>query len=1036
MPEAQLTFQLKLDNLPSLDLTVIKFTGTSSLNSLFHFEVLTVANVEAFSRINKKDLFSSKVTLTFYDAKGSAAPSPGKPSAHRGDWHGIIKSFEVGSSVGESLFLTLVMEPSLSMLEGQIQNHIHLETNTLDIIKASLEFGGLTSNQYQFKCSENYPTREFVFQYEEDLLNFVFRNLEREGLALYYDQTTGHDVLTVADYAEQYPSVVSGEKEVEIRVSSVSGLKSTTELQFWNFRDENHIPPRTLRLRDYNWENPNLPLEVRLLIDERGRGELYLYGENFETNQEGLRLAKVRKEEAHSECEIFHADSNIPGLAPGQVITIVNHPVADYNTRCLITAVHISGTQPTPVLSGLGLEGGQEERDKDLLFLNQVSFRRLAVPFRPKRVCPRTKIAGSLTAWIDGAGTGADPEIDKYGRYKVILPLDISKRGGGKASTWLRMAQPYIGNSYGQNFPLTPGIEVLLTFIDGNPDRPLISGAVANAETGNIINSNMSNISAISSRGGNSIIFGEREGKQQITMAAGSDRGSFSIMSGSPTVAQLWSDSNTVLSTVNQIVSSLSSSQNSGYQHTISTSNDILAIITALITTLRSTSEAGYLAFTKGENSQTNDRVYGWMSSLQSLGINVVNILSSCQAAYELKKRLSGTLRLAKPHTNVLTLSADDGGSHATWKSKRNSTADILALCTLITSANTITKATIKAKKEVEGFGGDTEEATGIYQGKTDQTLTEQGVYLKKQSQIASLGADIKDVITNLFSLGTSIISMKGETPQNKGIFINNSDSYVNIRAKEYASLSSEKMVIIESSPQIWGDLLRTSIYEDQLKTDLFAGEVLNFAPPGKFTEAEGIILRSQLVRTLAQEISLIAVANVIKASKNIHLIVGEATPKVNVGVGALPDYNDIITNSGKEFPDIEGIETKDGIFLKTGEANQCIELHTENADSDILLYQGNADKDQARRIELQKSSIGLFVDNQVSTTMTTGGPFKIESKVKNSTFSILDDSMNLKTDNGISLEVTNKKLSVTPQGIKMDADIVQINGKSILTLD
>ncbi|UCF63210.1 MAG: hypothetical protein JSW33_11635 [bacterium] len=103
--------------------------------------------------------------------------------------------------------------------------------------------------------------------------------------------------------------------------------------------------------------------------------------------------------------------------------------------------------------------------------------------FRPSRAALHPKIYGVMNAKIDSDGEGDQAKVDEKGRYKVILPFDLSGNKDGTASHYIRMIQPYAGADYGVHFPLHKGTEVLLTFIDGNPDRPVISGAVPNFET-------------------------------------------------------------------------------------------------------------------------------------------------------------------------------------------------------------------------------------------------------------------------------------------------------------------------------------------------------------------------------------------------------------------------------------------------------------------------------------------------------------------------------------------------------------------------
>ena len=121
-----------------------------------------------------------------------------------------------------------------------------------------------------------------------------------------------------------------------------------------------------------------------------------------------------------------------------------------------------------------------------------------------------------MNAKVDASGSGQYAEIDEQGRYKLKLPFDRSESKGGKASRWVRMAQPYAGSDYGMHFPLHKDIEVLLTFIDGDPDRPIIAGSVPNPETGSPVTAQNLTKSMMRSCGANELHFDDQKGEENI----------------------------------------------------------------------------------------------------------------------------------------------------------------------------------------------------------------------------------------------------------------------------------------------------------------------------------------------------------------------------------------------------------------------------------------------------------------------------------------------------------------------------------------
>jgi type VI secretion system secreted protein VgrG len=164
------------------------------------------------------------------------------------------------------------------------------------------------------------------------------------------------------------------------------------------------------------------------------------------------------------------------------------------------------------------------------------------VQFRPEQNAVKPKFYGTLNATVDAAGSGEYAEIDDQGRYKVIVPFDRSGIRGGRASRWVRMAQPYAGSGYGMHFPLHSGTEVLLTFVDGDPDRPIISGSVPNPETASPVSTSNQTQSMIRTGGGNQFRLEDIAGSQQIHFSSPTEESIISL--GAPNKGNLFMKTN------------------------------------------------------------------------------------------------------------------------------------------------------------------------------------------------------------------------------------------------------------------------------------------------------------------------------------------------------------------------------------------------------------------------------------------------------------------------------------------------------------
>ena len=204
-------------------------------------------------------------------------------------------------------------------------------------------------------------------------------------------------------------------------------------------------------------------------------------------------------------------------MLPGFTFTLENHYRKGVNQSYLITDIDHEGNQTGYLLSGIGVGGGGDEENK-VNYRNYFTAIPGTVQFRPEAKTEKPKISGTISGMIDAAGSGQYAELDSQGRYKILFPFDLSGRTGGKASNWVRMAQPYVGSDHGMHFPLHKGTEVLITFIDGDPDRPVIAGAVPNPETPSRVNGDNQSKSRLVSASGNEFHMEDAVGSERIIL--------------------------------------------------------------------------------------------------------------------------------------------------------------------------------------------------------------------------------------------------------------------------------------------------------------------------------------------------------------------------------------------------------------------------------------------------------------------------------------------------------------------------------------
>ena len=499
--------------LPANTFGVVRFRGSEGFSMCYEFEIDLVSKD---AEVDLTTVLKNPVTFTILREDGDIP------------FNGILAQFEQLHEVDEHIFYRAVLVPKLWWLSLTHHNQVLLNKTVPEIIEEVLKDGGLTSLDFEFKLQKDYPQWEYICQYRESHLSFVSRWMEREGMYYYFKQTPQGEKVIITDTKIAHTDMSEGRT---MYYSPTSGLDEPhREEVMKTFICRQKMLPRTLNLKDYNYMKPSMEISGKADVSPDGRGNVYMYGNHFRTAKEGDALAKIRAEELLCQERRFHGDSTIPYLRPGYLFDLEDHYRNDFNQKYLTVDLEHEGSQTAFLLSGI--QKGLSEVEEQPYYRNSFMTIPAGVQYRQERKTEKPRFYGTLNAKIDAAGSGKYAELDDQGRYKVILPFDKSGRKDGKASAYFRMAQPYAGTDHGMHFPLHKGTEVLLTFVDGDPDRPIINAAVPNPEHPSQVTSGDQTMSKITTSGGNKIHMEDEEGKQRILMHTPS-KGTF-IRLGAP----------------------------------------------------------------------------------------------------------------------------------------------------------------------------------------------------------------------------------------------------------------------------------------------------------------------------------------------------------------------------------------------------------------------------------------------------------------------------------------------------------------------
>ena len=601
-------FLFQSEGAPEKAFRVVRFSGREGLNVLYRFEITLASQ----SKPDLEKVLASPAKLTILRDDGKHAVFHGYPTL----------CAQGGHSNGWT-FYTLTLQPAFWKTTHVVMNQIFLDKDVKEILEEMLKKNGAFESKHDFKLEGSYPKLDFSMQYNESVYDYMAFQMEKNGIYYFFDQQDAGEKLIFADSKNAHAKLP---QTPSLRYSPVSGLENAHREEVVASFSLNQSPlPKAVFVRDHDWKRPGQAVEASAPVSPKGLGSVYYYGDGFSTEAEGKRIAEIRAGELICRSKVYTGGSSVPTMRPGFIFALEGHYDDAFNQEYAITEVTHEGSQEGFLSLALGIELSHPS-DK-LYYRNSFSCIPAGVQFRPARVTERKKISGALTAFIDAATNTGVAEIDEHGRYKVVFPLDPSGRGNGKASCWIRRAQPYVGSGYGSSFPLSPGVEVFVSFLGGDPDRPFIVGAVSNPETGSMDAGATAMLSGLTTNGGNGLIFNDKPEKQGLFLGAGGKRSGLFMTSGSLDGSFLKSDTALNLFTSsNTAMAGLASMTQAGFANTIETSGGTVTWDKMLLEVLNALEK-----ITKGglkSDPEAEEDVYkGW--SHVGAGIKIVGTLAA-----------------------------------------------------------------------------------------------------------------------------------------------------------------------------------------------------------------------------------------------------------------------------------------------------------------------------------------------------------------------------------------------------------------------
>nr|WP_314577989.1 type VI secretion system tip protein TssI/VgrG [uncultured Pseudomonas sp.] len=464
------------------------------------------------------DLYSERMDLELDDVLATPMTvSVALPKGGERYFSGIVTRFFYTGRQGRFATYHAVLRPWLWFLTLSSDCRIFQSQSVPDIVKsvfalytiADVDTSGL---------SASYSPLTYCVQYRETDFDFVSRLLEQEGIYYFFKSSAGRHTLVLADsYGAHGPA--PGYAQIRYMPGEDRTMRDSEVVYDWRMGGE--VEPGSWALQDYDFEKPSANLLVKstqVRDYAQSRHERYDYPGRYTERKQGEIQARHRIEARHTSYQRIDGATRVRGLFPGALFTLTEHPRRDQNLQVLVVAARYE-------LSSDTYEPTPPDDPAPVLSCTFTAMSRQQ-DYRPPCVTPRPVINGLQTAKVVGKA-GEEIWTDSYGRIKVQFHWDREGKEDENSSCWIRVAQGSAGKRWGSLFLPRVGQEVIVSFLEGDPDRPLIIGSLYNAEAmppytlpEQATRSTLKSSSSKGGSGSNELRFEDMKGAEQVFLHA------------------------------------------------------------------------------------------------------------------------------------------------------------------------------------------------------------------------------------------------------------------------------------------------------------------------------------------------------------------------------------------------------------------------------------------------------------------------------------------------------------------------------------
>lgn len=474
------------------ELLLTAFEGSDHISSIFEYQLTAISSNLA---LKPEDLIGEEVTVNIN-------------TENKTSFHGFISTFSFGEIQAHNMReYRFTMVPWLWFLSKTEDRRIFQKKNTKDIV--TQVFNDLGFKDFEFKAQGGKP-REYCVQYGESDLHFVSRLLEEEGIAYYFKHEAKSHKLIIVDQKNAYEPCI--DTDLTYSKGAATEREITSWLHDYEFRKGSWA------LNDYNFKEPNKSLIAEIKTTSKFKDnpkyQHYEYPGLYDFGS-GKDLVYMRMDAEEVEINTIYGASSCSTFYAGGTFKVAKHEAKEEKGNYILVEVNHSA-EDSSYFTG---ESGESNYSNSFVCIPD------DVHFRPMPDHKKPVMRGPQSAVVTGPA-GEEVFIDEFGRIKVQFIWDRDGKNDENSSCYLRVMQSWAGNQWGASFIPRMGHEVIVSFLDGDPDRPIVTGTVYNGANKPVYSSKtQSGIKTRSTKGGtaenyNELRFEDKKGSEQIYVHA------------------------------------------------------------------------------------------------------------------------------------------------------------------------------------------------------------------------------------------------------------------------------------------------------------------------------------------------------------------------------------------------------------------------------------------------------------------------------------------------------------------------------------